>query len=207
MIALLTDFGQSEYVGVMKGVICSINADAKVVDLCHAVSAQCIIEAVWILKSTCKYFAKGTVFCCVVDPAVGTPRKAIAVKTINYYFVAPDNGLLWATLQEQRIVQIRQITVPKWSSRTFHGRDVFAPAAANIGLGRFDKLGPLLNQIKKLDLYRKCREGMVVRIDGFGSVITNLPKGNKRACSVHIADKTYRMYFCPVWSRAGLKLR
>jgi len=90
MIVLLTDFGDSEYVGVMKGVIYNIARDAKVVDLCHTVSAQNVIEASWLLKSNYKYFPKGTTFCCVVDPGVGTERKAVAVKTEDYYFTYFD---------------------------------------------------------------------------------------------------------------------
>ena len=88
MIVLLTDFGQSEYVGVMKGVIFSIDPKANIVDLCHDVSPQNIIEASWILKNNHKYFPERTTFCCVVDPSVGTERKALAVQTNQYCFVA-----------------------------------------------------------------------------------------------------------------------
>ena len=123
MIVLLTDFGQSEYVGVMKGVIYSVHESARIVDLCHDISPQSIIEASWILKNNYSYFPNGAVFCCVIDPGVGTDRKALAVKTPDYYFVAPDNGLLWETLKEQDIVEIRVIPVPEDASRTFHGRD------------------------------------------------------------------------------------
>ena len=122
MIVLLTDFGQSEYVGVMKGVIYSNAGDAKIIDLCHDISAQSIIEASWLLKNNYKYFPKGSVFCCVVDPGVGTDRKAIAVKTEDYYFIAPDNGLLWETIKKRRVIEIRQIPIPENASRTFHGR-------------------------------------------------------------------------------------
>jgi S-adenosylmethionine hydrolase len=134
MIVLLTDFGQSEYVGVMKGVICSIAHDANVVDLCHEISPQNIIEASWILKNNYKYFPQGATFCCVVDPGVGTKRKALAIKTDKYYFVGPDNGLLWETLKGQRIVDIRQLVIPKDAGRTFHGRDVFAKAGERIAV-------------------------------------------------------------------------
>src|SRR4030042_6052295 len=137
MIVLLTDFGQSEYAGVMKGVIYNLDSGAKIVDLCHDVAAQSIIEASWLLKNNYKYFPKGSVFCCVVDPGVGTERKALAVKTNSYYFVAPDNGLLWETLKGRKIIEIRQIPIPENASRTFHGRDVFARAAAKIDKGGF----------------------------------------------------------------------
>jgi S-adenosylmethionine hydrolase len=94
MIVLLTDFGLSEYVGVMKGVIYSVHAQAIITDLCHEIYPQSIIEAPCILMNSYKYFPQGTVFCCVVDPGVGTERKALVLRTDRYYFVAPDNGLV-----------------------------------------------------------------------------------------------------------------
>ena len=195
MIVLLTDFGQSEYVGVMKGVIYSVAPDAKIVDLCHEVSPQNIIEASWILKNNYKYFPEGATFCCVVDPGVGTGRKALAVKTDKYYFVGPDNGLLWETLKEQRIIEIRRLAIPKDASRTFHGRDVFAKAAANIDSGRYEAVGKKIKKIKKLELYKKGRKGIVVRIDRFGNIITNLARQKKEKYSVRIGRKVYTMRF------------
>jgi len=196
MIVLLTDFGDSEYAGVMKGVIYSICCDAKIVDLCHSITAQNIIEASWILKNNYKYFPKGATFCCVVDPGVGTERKALAVKTNSYYFVGPDNGLFWETLKQQRVIEIRQIAIPEDASRTFHGRDVFAKVAANIELGRFETTGEKIERIKKLELYLQARDGIVVRIDRFGNVITNLCKQDKDRYSVEIAGKQYSMRYC-----------
>jgi len=202
MIVLVTDFGQSEYVGVMKGVIYSIACDARIVDLCHSISAQNIIEASWSLKNNYRYFPKGAIFCCVVDPGVGTERKAVAVKTDSYYFVAPDNGLLWETVAEQRVTEIRQIHIPRDASRTFHGRDVFAKAAANIDLGRFETIGEKIREIEKLELYKRGREGIVVRIDRFGNIITNLPKQEKDRYSVVIDEKKYLMNYYPNYSAA-----
>ncbi len=195
MIVLLTDFGQSEYVGVMKGVIYRIDGDAKVVDLCHDISPQSVIEASWILKNGYRYFPAGAVFCCVVDPGVGTERKALAVKTADYYFVAPDNGLLWETLREQQILGARVIPIPEDASSTFHGRDVFAAAAANIGLGRFDSLGAETKGIEKLEIYQDARAGIVVRIDRFGNVITNLPAEGKKVYSVKAGKQYWAMSF------------
>jgi len=202
MIILLTDFGQSEYVGVMKGVIYSINKDAKIVDLCHDISPQKTIEASWVLKNNYKYFPKGAIFCCVVDPGVGTERKALAVKTAGYYFVAPDNGLLWETLKEQKIIDIREIPIPPDANSTFHGRDVFAKAAANIDLDHFDTLGPKTEEMERLEIYREAREGTVVRIDRFGNIITNLPKEDKTLYSLKIGDRTYHMSFYPNYNAA-----
>ena len=203
MIVLLTDFGQSEYVGVMKAVICGIDHDAKIVDLCHDIRPQNVIEASWILKSNYKYFPKSATFCCVVDPGVGTERKALAVKTADYFFVAADNGLLWETLEWERPIDIRQIPIPADASRTFHGRDAFAKAAANINLGRFDRLGEKISELKKLQLYRNGREGIVVRVDRFGNIITNLPKLDKDTYCVQIAGKMYQMKCCPTYRAAA----
>jgi len=202
MIVLLTDFGQSEYVGVMKGVIYSIACDAKIVDLCHDISPQNIIEASWILKNNYKYFPEGATFCCVVDPGVGTERKALAVKTKNFFFVAPDNGLLWETLKGKKIIDIRQIPVPADASRTFHGRDVFAKAAANIDLGNFGTIGEKTKQIERLELYQNQKEGIVVRIDRFGNVVTNLPRQDKDKYVVQINGRKYVMNYCPNYDTA-----
>jgi S-adenosylmethionine hydrolase len=205
MIVLLTDFGQSEYVGIMKGVIYKIAPDAKIVDLCHDISPQNIIEASWILKNNYMYFPEGAVFCCVVDPGVGTQRKALAVRTEDYYFVAPDNGILWETLKHQRIIEIRQIPVPPDASRTFHGRDVFAKAAVNIDLGNFNEVGEKIKEIEKLELYQNQRQGIVVRIDRFGNIVTNLTKQDKDEYSLQIADRKYVMNFYPDYNNNILK--
>lgn len=202
MIVLLTDFGESEYVGVMKGVIYSIARDSVIVDLCHSISPEGIIEGSWILKNNYKYFPEGATFCCVVDPGVGTERAAVAVKTDKYYFVGPDNGLMWETVAEQKIIDIRQIAIPEDASRTFHGRDVFAEAAANIDLGSFETTGEKIEKIEKLELYKRGREGIVVRIDGFGNVITNLEKQEKDKYSVEIDGKAYMMEYCPSYYAA-----
>jgi len=202
MIVLLTDFGFSEYVGVMKGVIYRIHESARIVDLCHDISPQSVVEASWILKNNYKYFPVGTVFCCVVDPGVGTERKALGVRTADYTFVAPDNGLLWETVKKQEIIEIRVIPIPEDASRTFHGRDVFANAAANIDRGGFDALGPTIDEMEKLVLYHKGRMGTVVRIDRFGNIITNLPSEGKPAYSVDIEGRRSRMDFYPNYNVA-----
>ncbi|MFC1738711.1 S-adenosyl-l-methionine hydroxide adenosyltransferase family protein [Planctomycetota bacterium] len=202
MVVLLTDFGQSEYVGVMKAVLYSVNSDAKIVDLCHSIKPQSIIEASWILKNNYKYFPEGAVFCCVVDPGVGTDRRAIAVQTDKYYFVGPDNGLLWETLAEQEIIQTRQIPVPPEASRTFHGRDVFAKAAAAIDMGEFRQIGLKVENIKKMQLYQNGREGIVVRIDRFGNIVTNISRQAEDNYTVAIGEKQYFMVCQPNYESA-----
>lgn len=205
MIVLLTDFGQSEYAGVMKGVIHSMACDARVVDLCHTIAPQEIIEASWILKNSYKYFPEGATFCCVVDPGVGTTRKAVGVKTDKYYFVGPDNGLLWETVKELNVIDIREISIPPDASRTFHGRDVFARAAAIIDLGSFERIGKKIKEIEKLKLYRNGREGIVVRVDTFGNIVTNLERLEKDKYSVEVAGGVYEMKYWPSYllSREG----
>jgi len=202
MVVLLTDFGESEYAGVMKGVIYGIAQDAKIVDLCHNISPQNVIEASWILKNNYKYFPEGAIFCCVVDPGVGTEIKALAIKTERYFFVGPDNRLLWETLGEQKIIDIRQLAIPKDASRTFHGRDVFAVTAGDIEAGRFERTGERIEKIEKLEFYQKGREGTVVRIDRFGNVITNLPKQEKDKYSVEVGSEEYTMRYYPNYEEA-----
>jgi S-adenosylmethionine hydrolase len=202
LIVLLTDFGQSEYVGVMKGVIYGIAADAKIVDLCHSIGAQSIVEASWVLKNNYKHFPEGAIFCCVVDPGVGTERRAIALRTDKYFFVGPDNGLFWEAISEQEVIDMREIAIPEDASQTFHGRDVFAKAAANIETGDFEAIGQKIQEIKKLELYKEDREGIVVRIDVFGNIITNLPKQDKDRNFVEAGGQKNEMAYYPNYDAA-----
>jgi len=202
MIVLLTDFGQSEYVGVMKGVILSIDPDARIVDLCHTISPQSLVEASWVIKNNYTDFPSGAVFCCVVDPGVGSERRAIIVKTDHNIFVAPDNGLLTEALRDQTVVTIRQLPIPVGASRTFHGRDVFARAAARAHLGHFDDLGDEIERIEALELYRQGREGLVVRIDRFGNIVTNLLPLDKDTYTVSAGDRTQDLPYYPTYATA-----
>lgn len=177
MIVLLTDFGLSEYTGVMRGVIYSICPDAQIVDLTHNVPAQSIHEGAWILLQSYKYFPKGTIFVSVVDPGVGTARDAVVVVTENYIHVGPDNGLLYPAASEDGIERVYKILVDEGISKTFHGRDIFAKAAAYYEAGTLGvistELKPGLDQA--LVFHLDGREGEIVRIDKFGNIITNIP--------------------------------
>lgn len=174
MIAILTDFGYSEYLGLMKGVIYSINKDTKIIDLYNFVSPQNVKEAAWVLYNNYKYFPKNTIFLCVVDPGVGGKRQCLAIKTKNYFFVGPDNGLMYKAAAEDKVIEAVQLPI-KNASMTFHGRDVFAKAAAQLEKGiKIEKLGQKTIIKTKLDFYLKGREGEVVKIDNFGNIITNL---------------------------------
>lgn len=182
MIALLTDFGASDiYAGVMKGVIASIAPDVLVIDLSHAVPRHAVgVGALW-LDAAWRYFPERTVFCCVVDPGVGTRRRAIAVRTQGRLFVGPDNGLLGLLPPGE----VREITAD-WGlaarSRTFHGRDVFAPVAARLASGAaFEDVGAVVGDPVTAPVPRATGDrGEVLWADGFGNLVTNLaprPRG------------------------------
>ena len=180
MIAILSDFGQSEYLGVMKGVIYSIYPNSKIVDLCNTINPHSIKEAAWILFTNFEYFPRGTIFLCVVDPGVGGKRNALAIKTKNYYFIGPDNGLMYPSIKKDGIKITVKLSV-RGASRTFHGRDVFAKAAAKLEGGEsIENLGRKTTLKKKLKFYLKGRTGEIVRIDNFGNIITNLRPLKKR---------------------------
>lgn len=140
LIVLMTDFGlQDPYVGVMKGIITGISASAGIIDLTHGIDAHNILQGSLQLGLSAPFFPDGTIFAAVVDPGVGTKRKAVALVTEKQTFVAPDNGLLSYVMKTQRIKACFAITNPSCmlpvQSATFHGRDVFAPAAAHLANG------------------------------------------------------------------------
>ncbi|HAG08779.1 MAG TPA: hypothetical protein DCK87_04345 [Desulfotomaculum sp.] len=176
MIVLLTDFGRDPYVGVMKGVILSICPRAQLIDLTHHVTPQSIREGAWHLLANYAYFPKGSIFLAVIDPGVGTKRKALAIKTKAGYFIGPDNGLLYPASVKAGMVDVIELDPAKGASFTFHGRDVFAPAAAKLAAGGpFHKLGKPVEPENKFNFYLAGRSGEVVTIDRFGNVITNVP--------------------------------
>lgn len=182
LISLLTDFGDSdEYVGVMKGVMLSINPNLKFIDITHSISPGDIRRGAFILFKAYKYFPKRTIFLVIVDPGVGTGRKSIIVQTANYFFVCPDNGVMSYIYREGRF-RVYEIRGVKPESTTFHGRDIFAPTAAKLSLGTpVEELGsPIKNYetftIPYASLFKRRIEGEVVDIDRFGNLITNIPQ-------------------------------
>jgi S-adenosylmethionine hydrolase len=193
----MTDFGDSEYTGVMRGVIYSICPDAQIIDLTHTIPSQSIREGAWILQQSYKYFPKGTVFVSVVDPGVGTARDAVIVVTENYIHVGPDNGLLYPAASEDGIERVYRILIDESVSRTFHGRDIFAKAAAYQEAGTLGvmstELKPGLDQT--LVFHQEDREGEVVRIDKFGNIITNLPSIEKMSYQVSIRNEQRKLPF------------
>jgi len=186
IITLLTDFGTDDtYVGMMKGVIAAINPEANVIDLTHAIEPQDVVGAAFALGSAFAYFPEGAVHVAVVDPGVGSARKIVCMKTARHLFLAPDNGLLTLVAQRETPTLLVEVTERRYFlpqvSRTFHGRDVFAPVAARLSLGlNPTRLGPRLRDIVRLDFPQPLAEPggwrcQVIHVDRFGNLITNLP--------------------------------
>jgi len=187
VIALLTDFGtRDHYVGTMKGVALGICPDAALVDITHDVPAHDVLAGALELAAAYKYFPAGTVFLVVVDPGVGSARHGIAAESGDFKFVAPDNGVLTAVLDEHPAKKIVELSERRYArptvSRTFEGRDRFAPAAAWLAKGiELGALGRSASAIHRLDIPQPTVDadrvtGEVVRVDRFGNLITNIDR-------------------------------
>ena len=185
IIALLTDFGTTDtYVGVMKGVMLGIAPSVRFVDLTHAIQPQNVRQGAFALLNNYRFFPAETIFLVVVDPGVGSTRIPIAVHAGDYHFVAPDNGVLSYVLREIGNMQAVHLDNPTYHlsgvSNTFHGRDVFAPAAAHLAASvRLEDLGRSLNQLvtipePSLRVEGKRILGEVLHIDHFGNVVTSI---------------------------------
>jgi S-adenosylmethionine hydrolase len=187
LIALLTDFGVSDgYPGVMKGVILGIAPATPLVDLTHEIAPQDVRAGAWVLHTAWRYFPEGSVFLCVVDPGVGSARRAIALRAGGRIFVGPDNGLFSYLLADNADGRAVTLANPRYlaarPSDTFHGRDIFAPAAAWLAAGvAFEELGPTLpvESLVRLDLRRPGWQlnallAHVVHIDHFGNILTDV---------------------------------
>lgn len=188
IITLTTDFGYLDpFAGVMKGVIYSICPNVKIVDLTHDISPQDIWKGNFVIRSAYRYFPKGTIHVCVIDPGVGSLRKPILIETTSYFFIGPDNGLLTTIIETENIKSVFELTNNKYFlqevSQTFHGRDIFAPVAAHLAVGKAPKeFGKEINiesltkiQIPKLIKGKNSYTGIVQFIDHFGNLITNIP--------------------------------
>jgi S-adenosylmethionine hydrolase len=180
-VTLLTDFGTADsYVAEMKGVLLSGAPAAVLVDVSHAVSPGDIRSAAYILGRAWHHFPRGTVHLVVVDPGVGTTRAALALSAHHHSFVGPDNGVFTPVLRDTEVTAV-VLPIPESASPTFHGRDVFAPAAAALASGGgLQSLGEPLVGIPERLAYTLPRQegktviGEIVYIDRFGSLITNL---------------------------------
>jgi len=201
LITLLTDFGTRDYfVGAMKGAILSVNPKANVIDITHEIPPQDIRSAAFTLVAYYKNFPPGTIHLAVVDPGVGSARRAILLVTKDYFFLAPDNGLLSFIFDENegeksapwlrrgllpRNFRVFELTDKKYFaenvSRTFHGRDVFAPVAAHLSNGvEPEKFGNEIADFVKFEISKPKQispretEAEIIHIDRFGNLVTNL---------------------------------
>jgi S-adenosylmethionine hydrolase len=184
IITLTTDFGLTDhFVGTMKGVILGICPDAEIVDISHDVAPFEISQGGFLLAQACSYFPAGTIHVAIVDPGVGTARRPILVQATGHYFIGPDNGVL-AMMYREVPHKVREITNGKYFlhplSRTFHGRDIFAPAAAHLASGvRPASFGKLIDDHLKVEFYKPQRSarrvwsGTILHVDRFGNLITN----------------------------------
>jgi S-adenosylmethionine hydrolase len=186
MITLLTDFGLSDYfVPAVKGVILTINPEARIIDITHNVAAHDIQEAALTLGACYHYFPAGTVHVVVVDPGVGSSRRAIVTAAGGYFFVGPDNGVfsfVYARESKPRVFHItNDLRFRHPVSATFHGRDVFAPVAAHIDRGMpVEEIGDEIEDYVRFEIprprlieTRNVVEGRIIHIDRFGNCVTN----------------------------------
>src|SRR5438093_439265 len=187
VIALLTDFGSRDhYAGTMKGVALGICPDAVLVDISHEVPPHDVIAGALELAACYRYFPSGTIFLVVVDPGVGSARRGLAIEAGDYRFVAPDNGVTTVVLDETPAKRVVELTERRYArptvSRTFEGRDRFAPAAAWLAKGiELTALGRPIGEVQRLELpvvevRTETVRGSVVRVDRFGNLVTNIDR-------------------------------
>lgn len=195
-ITLTTDFGLSDhFVGTMKGVIAGIAPKARVIDITHDIAPYDINEAGFVIAQASKYFPKGAIHVVVVDPGVGSARRPILAEAGGQYFVAPDNGVL-SMIYEAGPHKVRVISNPKVFrkeiSRTFHGRDLFAPAAAHLARGmKPAQFGKIIHDAVRTWIAQPARgangtwRGAILKVDRFGNLITNFHIDRFEAIKTH----------------------
>ncbi|MBS1839610.1 MAG: SAM-dependent chlorinase/fluorinase [Acidobacteria bacterium] len=202
-IVFMTDFGTAnDAVALCKAVMLQILPDARIMDITHQVTPFSIEEGARFLSAVSPYYPAGTVFAVVVDPGVGTSRKAVIVKTKKgQYFVLPDNGLITPVIDRDGLEAAHEITNQSWMlspavSSTFHGRDIFSPAAAHIAAGwDYTIAGPVVPElvrltVKKPSVEEKGITGDIIALDDpFGSLISNIPGDDFRALGYQVGDK------------------
>ncbi len=189
VITLLTDFGFKDgFTGVMRGVILTILPEVQIVDITHAISPQNILEGSLVLANTAPYFPPGTIHVAVVDPGVGTARRPLAARIGEQYFIGPDNGLFTGVIEAAEkagdSMTFYHLNKPEYwlkeVSRSFHGRDIFAPVAAHLAAGvPVEKMGepvtdPARIMIPRPEATIEGWAGQVLAVDHFGNLLTNL---------------------------------
>jgi len=182
----MTDFGEDDFfVASLKGVILKINPSVWIIDITHRIPSFDIQTTGFVLLASYKYFPSQTIFLVIVDPGVGSERKILLAKTKDYYFIAPDNGVLSLVLEEEKIEDLREVTNEKYFlpglSHTFEGRDKMAPVAAWVSKGiSCSEFGPAKDSFEKLDVEKPQLKGTeiighVLYQDKFGNLITDIP--------------------------------
>ncbi|MBU7585111.1 MAG: SAM-dependent chlorinase/fluorinase [Nostoc sp. TH1S01] len=214
LLTLLSDFGDRDvYVGVMKGIIAQINPESRVIDLTHQIPPQNIAAARFCLMNAYPYFPDGTVHIAVVDPGVGGKRRAIAVEFAGGFLVGPDNGIFSGVLSQTPAVAAVELTNPNYwrtsqPSRTFHGRDIFAPVGANLASGvPLKQLGKEINPTTLVPLdISECQTtsrgvlGHIQYIDHFGNLISNIPQSYVQGKTWYVQIAGFTIPGCETYS-------
>jgi S-adenosylmethionine hydrolase len=218
IISLLSDFGHRDpYVAEMKAVILSINPTVRIVDVTHEIEKFNIRMGAYVLASAAPYFPKNTVHVAVVDPGVGTKRRSIIVETRRSLYVGPDNGLLMLAARKEHITNVYEIDNPEYMlprvSKTFHGRDIFAPAAAHLTKGnKPSTFGPAIHDYIVPEFAKPRQKngellGEVLHVDDFGNTISNISAEDLKKLGIHEGDtlhvrlggKTVTLRFCSAY--------
>ena len=222
IITLITDFGTRDpYLGSMKGVILSICVKARIVDITREIDKFSVSHGAYVLASIVPYFPVATVHLCVVDPGVGTTRKALIVKTRRSYLIGPDNGVLILAADREGIEKVIEITNSKYMldnvSSTFHGRDIFGPVAAHLANGiPITKFGEATDSFVRAS-FPKSRmssgklSGEVIHVDDFGNLITNISLPDTRELGIttgimvriNVGRASRKMSFCRTYGEVG----
>jgi S-adenosylmethionine hydrolase len=220
MITLTTDFGLNDpYVAEMKAVILGICPNAVILDITHEIAKFNIRMGAYVLASAVPYFPEGSIHVAVVDPGVGTRRCPIVIQTTQSFFVGPDNGLLVLAAEKQGIIRIHELTNPRFMlpkvSHTFHGRDIFAPAAAHLMNGvKPEKFGLEIRKAVQPEFAKVTQRngvlvGEVLHVDGFGNIITNINEKEvaqsrvKDAVSVELPTCKLKLKLCEAYGKTG----
>lgn len=217
IITLTTDFGLKDpYVAEMKAVILNISPNTKIVDITRQIEKFNIRMGAYVLAAASSYFPKGTIHVVVVDPGVGTRRKDILIQTKKGYFIGPDNGVLALAAENQGIEHVYKITNPKLMLpeifNTFHGRDIFAPAAAHLAKGTApSEFGPEIHKIvtpkfAKITKRKGTLIGEIIHIDGFGNIVTNFSEkelesmGIKGMVNIKLKNTRLKLKLCRAYA-------
>ena len=218
MITLTSDFGlRDPYVAEMKGVILTINPNTTVIDITHEIEKFDTRKAAFILASAVPYFPDGTVHLAVVDPGVGTQRRAIVIQAKKNFFVGPDNGILILAAQNEGVEHVYHLTNSKFMLRkvssTFHGRDIFAPAAAYLEKGvqpaefGSEVKNPIIPAFAKVKYRSGSLTGEILDVDGFGNIVTNINEKDLvckegKTVSVELTGASLKLLFGKVYAQA-----